>query len=55
MNEEKRLLLSKAIIAMLESTGMPLEESVAFLKMLVETGTMAIEMQKKQEKSNDEL
>ena len=42
MNEEKRLLLSKAIIAMLESTGMTLEESVNFLSGLVETGTKAI-------------
>jgi hypothetical protein len=42
MTNEQKQLLGNAIITLLESTGMTLEESVNFLSGLVETGTQAL-------------
>ena len=55
MTSEQKAILGNAIITMLESTGMTLEESVDFLVRLTDSGKSALKAVREQENNDDEL
>ena len=55
MTSEQKAILGNAIITILESTDMTLEEGVDFLDRLTDSGKEALKAIREREKSNDEL
>lgn len=55
MTSEQKAVLGNAIIAILESTDMTMEESVDFLDRLTDSGKEALKAIRERRNSNDEL